>query len=156
MPDIPERYSRQVRFAGIGEDGQRRLMQSGPTDAELRLAKNVILAQYARTVERIGGFGGKSDMLARCMTFTGNPDCYKVYLERIKAATPAAVRKAMLDWLSDGDFVLQVNPYPTGLAAEIFASTLDVYLTLGATPEEPKNLSTADGRPATVQADPTR
>ena len=31
MPDIPERYSRQVRFAGIGEDGQRRLMQSRVT-----------------------------------------------------------------------------------------------------------------------------
>src|SRR6266700_2610284 len=29
--DIPERYSRQVRFAGIGEDGQRRLMVSRVT-----------------------------------------------------------------------------------------------------------------------------
>src|SRR5437868_15519801 len=31
MPDIPERYSRQVRFAGIGEDGQRRLLESRVT-----------------------------------------------------------------------------------------------------------------------------
>src|SRR5215471_1762712 len=28
MAEIPERYSRQVRFAGIGEEGQRRLMES--------------------------------------------------------------------------------------------------------------------------------
>jgi probable H4MPT-linked C1 transfer pathway protein len=41
---------------------------------------------------------------------------------------------------------------PTGLAAEIFASTLDVYLMLGEIPEDPKDLSTADGRPATIDA----
>jgi len=107
-----------ARMEGIADEELRRLMQSGPTEDELRLAKNAFLANYTRTVERIGGFGGKSDLLAQCTTFTGNPDCYKVYLERIKAATPAMVRKAMQDWLSDGDFILQVNPIPPTLAAE--------------------------------------
>lgn len=41
---------------------------------------------------------------------------------------------------------------PTGLAAELFASTLDLYLILGDIPPEPTDLSTADGRPATVEA----
>ncbi|WP_169976569.1 hydantoinase/oxoprolinase family protein [Tautonia rosea] len=41
---------------------------------------------------------------------------------------------------------------PTGLAAEMFASTLDVYLTLGDIPSNPTDLSTCDGRPATVEA----
>ena len=41
---------------------------------------------------------------------------------------------------------------PTGLAAELFASTLDLYLVLGDIPEEPSDLSTADGRPATAEA----
>jgi len=41
---------------------------------------------------------------------------------------------------------------PTGLAAELFASTLDVYLTLDEIPPDPKDLSTADGRPATKAA----
>ena len=95
----------------------RALMKSGPTDAELRLAKTTILAQYTRMIERVGGFGGKSDLLASCQTYTGNPDCYKVYLQRIKDATPATVKKAMNDWLGDGDFVLQIDPFPTGLAA---------------------------------------
>ena len=40
----------------------------------------------------------------------------------------------------------------TGLAAELFASTLDVYLTLGDVPSDSKDLSTADGRPATADA----
>jgi len=41
---------------------------------------------------------------------------------------------------------------PTGLAAELFATTLDVYLTLGAIPPDPEDLATADGRPATPDA----
>jgi hypothetical protein len=30
-----------------------------------------------RGIERIGGFGGKADVLAECAVFTGKPDCYK-------------------------------------------------------------------------------
>ncbi len=40
----------------------------------------------------------------------------------------------------------------TGLAAELFATTLDVYLTLGEIEPDPRDLATADGRPATVDA----
>jgi zinc protease len=91
----------------------QKFLKNGPTEAELQLAKTQILGNYARVVERIGGFGGKSDLLARCQTFTGNPDCYKEYLKRIKAATAATVKKAADDWLSDGDYVLEVHPYST-------------------------------------------
>jgi zinc protease len=93
-------------------------LKNGPTEAELQLAKTQIFGNYARIVERIGGFGGKSDLLARCQTYTGNPDCYKVYLQRIKDATPASVRKAANDWLTDGDYVLEVDPYPANLKAD--------------------------------------
>src|SRR5947209_7058498 len=88
-------------------------LKNGPTEAELQLAKTQIFGGYARIVERIGGFGGKSDLLARCQTFTNNPDCYKVYLQRIQDATPASVKKAANDGLSDGDYVLEVQPDPT-------------------------------------------
>jgi zinc protease len=90
----------------------RSLMRTGPTEAELQLARTVILARFARIAERVGGFGGKSDLLAGCMTYTGNPDCYKEDLQRIKAATPAMVKQAMEQWLSDGDYVLEVRPFP--------------------------------------------
>ncbi len=93
-------------------------LKNGPTPAELQLAKTQILGRYARIVERIGGFGGKSDLLARCQTFRGNPDCYKDYLKWVKAATPATVKKAAIDWLSDGDYVLEVQPYPTTYKTE--------------------------------------
>jgi zinc protease len=93
-------------------------LHNGPTAAELRLAKTQILGRYARIVERIGGFGGKSDLLARCQAFKGNPDCYRDYLKWVKAATPATVKKAADDWLSDGDYVLEVHPYPSDFKTE--------------------------------------
>jgi zinc protease len=93
-------------------------LKNGPTAAELQLAKTQILGNYARIVERIGGFGGKSDLLARCQTYRGNPDCYKDYLQWVKAATPATVKKAAEEWLSDGDYVLEVHPYPTSFKTD--------------------------------------
>ncbi|MES3004242.1 MAG: pitrilysin family protein [Pseudomonadota bacterium] len=92
------------------------LLRTGPTDDELRLAKTTILARYARITERVGGFGGKSDLLAECQTYTGNPHCYKDYLQRVKAATPATVKAAMAEWLTDGDYVLEVKPFAEGVA----------------------------------------
>jgi probable H4MPT-linked C1 transfer pathway protein len=41
---------------------------------------------------------------------------------------------------------------PIGLAAELFATTLDVFLTLGDIPPNPTDLATSDGRPATIDA----
>ena len=96
----------------------KNFLKNGPTETELQLAKTQIFGNYARIVERIGGFGGKSDLLARCQTFTGNPECYKDYLKWIQAATPATVKKAANDWLSDGDYVLEVQPYPTNLKTD--------------------------------------
>jgi probable H4MPT-linked C1 transfer pathway protein len=47
---------------------------------------------------------------------------------------------------------LPVRGLATGLSSELFASTLDVYLMLGEIAADPKDLSTADGRPATADA----
>ena len=95
----------------------RRFLKDGPTAEELRLARTSIFSNYVRTVERVGGFGGKSDLLARCQTYTGDPHCYKRYLQWVHDATPAEVRAAAQAWLSDGDYVLEVHPYPTTLKA---------------------------------------
>lgn len=98
------------------DEEMRMLMKTGPTATELANAKTSIEAGYTRIVERVGGFGGKSDLLAACQTYTDNPHCYKDYLTAIKAATPEQVRLAMVKWLSDGDYVLEVQPFPTTLA----------------------------------------
>src|SRR5258708_18125367 len=110
----PAKPNDNLRKAEKAADEElRSFLTNGPTASELQIAKTQILGNYARIVERIGGFGGKSDLLARCQTYTGNPDCYKDYLKQVKAATPASVKKAANDWLSDGDYILEVQPYPT-------------------------------------------
>ncbi|WP_394781869.1 M16 family metallopeptidase [Undibacterium sp.] len=105
-----------AKVEAAAADELQKLLKNGITEQELQLAKTTILAEYVRIVERIGGFGGKSDLLASCTTYTGDPECYKTYLKRIKEATPASIKKAANEWLSDGDYVLSVLPYPTNLA----------------------------------------
>lgn len=61
----------------------------------------------------------------------------------------AGVRRTPLFALADR---VPFRGRATGLAAELFATTADVFLTLGDRPEDPEDQSTADGRPATVSA----
>ena len=89
-----------------------RLLEGGPTAAEMERVKNQRLAGFLRGIERVGGFGGKSDLLASSQVYQGSPDAYKASLKRIEAATPEDVRSAGRRWLADGVYVLEVHPYP--------------------------------------------
>ncbi len=89
-----------------------RFLATGPTPVELARAKTLVRAGFIRGVERIGGFGGKSDVLAKGQVFAGRPDYYKVRLSRMAGASAAQVRGAAVRWLSDGDYTLQVDPFP--------------------------------------------
>ena len=89
-----------------------RLLAGGPTAVELQRAKTLTRAGFIRGVERIGGFGGKSDVLAKGEVFAGRPDYYKTQLARVAAATAAQVRGAAVRWLSDGVYTLEVRPFP--------------------------------------------
>ena len=94
-----------------------RFIQSGPTASELRRVKTQSRANFIRGIERIGGFGGKSDVLARNEVFTGSADHYLVTQRRIASATAADLKSAASRWLSDGEFALEVHPYPAFEAA---------------------------------------
>jgi zinc protease len=95
----------------IDEELQR-ILDEGPSDAELERVKTQQLASFIRGIERIGGFGGKSDILARNQTFLGSPDAYRGSLARLESATAANVRDAARTWLSDGVYVLEIVPFP--------------------------------------------
>src|SRR6266568_2339222 len=94
-----------------------RFIQSGPTAGELRRVKTQSRASFIRGIERIGGFGGKSDVLARNEVFTGSADHYLVTERRIATATAGELKSAATRWLSDGDWALEVHPYPAFEAA---------------------------------------
>ena len=89
-----------------------KFLAHGPTADELERAKTGELAGFVRGVERIGGSGGKSDVLAQGQVFLGNPAAYQITLERTRKATAATVQDAARKWLSDGVYVLEVNPFP--------------------------------------------
>ncbi len=90
-----------------------RLIATGPTADELERAKTTYLAEFVRGLDRVGGFGGKSDVLAEGQVFMGDPSAYKTWMRYKETATVAQVQAAAKQWLSDGDFVLEVVPFPT-------------------------------------------
>jgi zinc protease len=95
----------------------KRLLAGGPTPVELRRVKTQYRAAFIRGIERIGGFGGKSDVLAQGEVFAGRPDFYRVRLDRVARATAVQLTSSAKTWLSDGVYNLEVHPYPQHQAA---------------------------------------
>ena len=113
-----------------------KFIASGPTAAELERVKTEYRANFVRGMERVGGFGGTSDILARGQTFLDDPAAYKVQLQRVQRATAADIRNAAKHWLGDGVYVLEVHPFP---AYTTVASSVDrkVMPPLGTPPDAP-------------------
>jgi zinc protease len=88
-----------------------RFLKDGPTAEELQRVQTQYLANFLRGIERIGGFGGKSDRLAQYATYTGNPEGYKISLKRIREATAEDLKSVANRWLSDGVYIVQVVPF---------------------------------------------
>jgi len=99
-----------------------RFLAAGPTTEEVERIRTTNFASFARGAERIDGFGGKSSILAESQVYGGSPDFYKTRLGWVASATPADVLGAAKRWLSDGVFVLNVEPVP---AFKTVASTVD-------------------------------
>jgi predicted Zn-dependent peptidase len=101
----------------------RRFIDEGPTRDELTGAKTTLRAGFIRGLERIGGFGGKADVLAACEVYTGDPACYERALQWIEDATPADLQAVARAWLAQGDYTLEVLPQPAYQAQA--AATVD-------------------------------
>jgi zinc protease len=89
-----------------------RFLAEGPTAEELQRVKAGKIAGFVRGIERIGGFGGKSDVLAMNQTFRGRPDFFNVTLKYTREATAQDVLRAAKQWLNEDVYILEVHPYP--------------------------------------------
>jgi len=89
-----------------------RFLKDGPTAEELARVKAQYEANFVRGIERIGGFGGKSDRLAQSQVFLGSPEAYKASLKRVHDATADDLKNVANKWLSDGVYILEVTPFP--------------------------------------------
>jgi len=89
-----------------------RFLKNGPTPEEMQRVKAQYQANFIRGIERIGGFGGKSDRLAESQVYRGSADAYKISLKRVQEATAEDLRAAAQRWLSDGVYILEVDSFP--------------------------------------------
>ncbi len=110
------------------------VIKNGPKAEELQRAQSRQIAGFVRGIERLGGFGGRSDVLAESMTFGGDPEFYLRSLEVAQTATPADIQKVAKTWLDTNHYTLLVKPFPTLAPGK---STIDrkILPSLGDAPE---------------------
>jgi zinc protease len=92
-------------------------LKNGPMPGEVAEARVRLRANYIRGIERIGGFGGKSDILAQGQVYANDPDLIPKKIELAQRTTAAEILRAARTWLSDGQYVLEVHPFPEYKAA---------------------------------------
>lgn len=100
------------RVQAIMEEELTKLIKEGPTESELKRVKAAYFSSYIKGLERIGGFGGVSDILASNQTYFGDASHYKTILKYVETATVADVQATAKKWLTKGKHVLLCTPFP--------------------------------------------
>ncbi|MGJ8668432.1 MAG: M16 family metallopeptidase [Oceanococcus sp.] len=88
----------------------QRLMEAGPQADELERSRTGLFVGMLRGMEKVGGFGGKSDLLASSHVLTGRADAWKDELQWLRDATPKSVQNSMQTWLQHGHLTVRVEP----------------------------------------------
>ncbi len=99
-----------------------RLLASGPTADELERARTRKLADFVRGIQRIGGFGGKADILARGEVLEGDPDAWRRHKLWYESATGEGLSDTGRRWLGEGRLALTVRPRTPG---QVSAAAVD-------------------------------
>ena len=89
-----------------------KFIDKGPTKEELKRIKTAYRADFIKGMERVGGFGGKSDILARNQVFANDPHHYLKSFKRIEEAKGKDLVKVADEYLTDGEYQLEVLPFP--------------------------------------------
>ena len=94
--------------------------KAGPTPAELNRAKAKWEYNYISGLERIGGFGGKADLLNAYNTYLGEPGKFEEDMSRHRNATIEGVRQAVDKYLNNRNRVLlRFRPEKSGRESQI-------------------------------------
>jgi zinc protease len=97
-----------------------RLAKEGPTAEELNRAKTKWEFGFVSGLERIGGFGGKSDILNSYNTYLGDPGKVEQDVARYRNATTDSVRQAVDRYLNTRNRVLvRFHPEKSGKPANV-------------------------------------
>jgi zinc protease len=100
-----------------------KLAKTGPTPAELDRARTKQEFGFISGLERIGGFGGKADLLNQYNVYLGDPGKFDADLARYRALTTADVGGAVNRWLNTRNrLLIRFHPETSGRPTE---TTLD-------------------------------
>ena len=99
------------------------LAKTGPTQAELDRARTKQEFEFVSGLERIGGFGGKADLLNQYNMYLGDPGKFEADMGRYRTLAVGDVRAAVDRWLNTRNrLLIHFRPETSGRPAE---STLD-------------------------------
>lgn len=101
----------------IAREELEALLRNGPDKRELERVKAATRAGFIRGVERIGGPGSKSDVLAANMIYGKDPGYYQKQLDDVATASLNDVREVAQRWFSQAPYVAHIVPYPSLTAA---------------------------------------
>ena len=78
---------------------------------EIRARVNAMKANLIRGLDRLGGFGGKSDLLARSSVLIDDPSYIDTYIDLLDAQNPRTFKNFASEWLQfEATFSLRVIP----------------------------------------------
>ncbi|MCO6511845.1 MAG: insulinase family protein [Aridibacter famidurans] len=100
-----------------------RFAKEGPTQVELDRAKTKWEFNFIAGLERIGGFGGKSDLLNQYNTFLGDPGKFEDDLARHRNVTSDSIKNAVAKYLDTKNrvrmhFVPETSGRPSDVAVD--------------------------------------
>lgn len=90
-----------------------RIAAEPPTEHEITRAKNRIRSHHIRQLEKIGGFGGRADLLNFYNTNVGDPGVINTDLDRYLAVTPEQISRAAQLTVGASNVRLTVLPEDT-------------------------------------------
>ena len=104
----PEQDANKVE--SIIDSTLEKFLKTGPNAKLLKNTKTSTIAGLTNGLQRIGGFGGKSDILATYQTLYGDAGAFRNILEMYLDTSAKEVKEAANKWLSSGDYVLSIVP----------------------------------------------
>ena len=99
-----------AKVESIIDSTLEKFLKTGPNAKLLKNTKTSTIAGLTNGLQRIGGFGGKSDILATYQTLYGDAGAFRNILEIYLDTSAKEVKQAANKWLSSGDYVLSIVP----------------------------------------------
>ncbi|MBA3572499.1 MAG: insulinase family protein, partial [Pyrinomonadaceae bacterium] len=101
-------------------DEIERFAKSGPAPEELNRSRTKWESQFVSGLERIGGFGGKSDLLNQYNTYFGDPGKFEEDLARYRKATGEALRDTVAKWLNNRNrLIVRFHPETSSRESQV-------------------------------------